>query len=114
MVSSPCACYELLSAHSYTASENGYIQEVGTDFDGPNEGVWYMWQDFSDTDTNSGVSTVISNLWIHLYVRSVSSGGMRRSPWNYNQASNTSWRHGEYYTSRVRGHEDGIVFADEV
>ncbi|KAK3691610.1 hypothetical protein LTR37_018565 [Vermiconidia calcicola] len=80
----------------YYASEyTGYIQEVGTDFAGPNSGSWWTWASFPDTDEMSGVSTVIADFYNHLYVRNVSTNSLTRVTWNYFLEPETSWRAGE-------------------
>ena len=87
------ACWEkegMNGIRVYYGSNEGYIQEVGWQF---NETVWTAWYSFDDSDQNSGVACAIYNYqdnnYINVYYRNTTSNSVKQYYWSYK--SNDGW-----------------------
>jgi hypothetical protein len=73
------------------SSHNGYIQEVGMNF---NSDPWTLWAGFGDSDVYSGVATLLVDTVNHLYLVNSTTGSLVQWTWDYNVNDDTSWQKG--------------------
>ena len=85
-----CSVYTLTRLAS---SQNGYIQEVGMNF---NSDPWTLWAGFAGSDVYSGVASSLWGNLNHLYLVNSTTGALVQWTWDYTVNFNTSWQKGKF------------------
>jgi hypothetical protein len=75
------------------SSQNGYIQEVGMNF---NSDPWTLWAGFAGSDVYSGVASLLWGNLNHLYLVNSTTGSLVQWTWDYTVNSDASWQKGDF------------------
>ncbi|KAK3659479.1 hypothetical protein LTR56_001369 [Elasticomyces elasticus] len=83
----------------YYASASGVIQEVGTDFDGSDDGIskqpWHTWFSFEKSYPQDRVGLTVSGAEVHLYLSNKMTFMMQQ--WRWNVRSRKQWQPGDEF-----------------
>ncbi|KAK5713547.1 hypothetical protein LTR15_011247 [Elasticomyces elasticus] len=83
----------------YYASASGVIQEVGTDFDGSDDGIskqtWHTWYSFEKSYPKDRVGLTVSGAEVHLYLSNKMTFMMQQ--WRWNVRSRKQWQPGDEF-----------------
>jgi hypothetical protein len=92
----------------YLANDNGYIQEIGFDFDSSRSPSWNAWMPFDGSDREAGVACNIVGDTNHLYFRNKTTSLLHQWTWDYSDV-NASWTAGPRSTNTPVVHGGSVA-----
>lgn len=93
----------------YVANAEGYIQEIGFDFDASRFPTWNAWNAFQDgSDPEAGVACNVVENTSHLYFRNKTTSLLHQWTWDYTVDKNT-WHAGPRSTNTPVAHGGSIA-----